>query len=154
MRHLNGLSAGGAQIALANHQTQEQIIRTLDGACDTLSFLGSSQAVVDCAKIPTMPTVTFTIAGKAFDLTPEQYVLKARPWLTASHCCPRCACRACMWRSAAAAAEGALSARAGACALSAWLVQAFDDTAVPAGERRGLRCRHAAAAMQALPLVD
>ena len=68
----------GAQIALANHQTQQQIIQTLDTACDTLSFLGSSQAVVDCAAIPRMPTVTFTIAGKDFDLTPEQYVLKAR----------------------------------------------------------------------------
>ena len=67
-----------AQIALANHQTQEQIIHTLDTACDTLSFLGSSQAVVDCAAIPRMPTVTFTIAGEDFDLTPEQYVLKAR----------------------------------------------------------------------------
>ena len=65
-----------AQIALANHQTQEQIIQTLDTACDTLSFLGSSQAVVDCAAIPRMPTVTFTIAGEDFDLTPEQYVLK------------------------------------------------------------------------------
>ncbi len=72
-------SAGwGAQIALANHQTQEQIIRTLDGACDTLSFLGSSQAVVDCARIPRMPTVSFSIAGKDFDLTPDQYVLRVR----------------------------------------------------------------------------
>lgn len=67
-----------AQIALANHQTQEQIIQTLDTACDTLSFLGSSQAVVDCGAIPRMPTVTFSIAGEDFDLTPEQYVLKAR----------------------------------------------------------------------------
>ncbi|KAK9833322.1 hypothetical protein WJX81_006416 [Elliptochloris bilobata] len=64
------------KIALANHQTQQQIIRTLDGACDTLSFLGSSQAVVDCAAIPRMPTVTFTIAGRDFDLTPDQYVLR------------------------------------------------------------------------------
>ena len=69
---------GAAQIALANHQTQQQIIQTLDSACDTLSFLGSSQAVVDCAAIPRMPTVTFTIAGKDFDLTPEQYVLRVR----------------------------------------------------------------------------
>ena len=34
----------GAQIALANHQTQEQIIGQLDNACDTLSFMSSSQA--------------------------------------------------------------------------------------------------------------
>ena len=31
------------QIALANHQTQEQIIGQLDVACDSLSFLSSSQ---------------------------------------------------------------------------------------------------------------
>jgi len=81
---------------------------------------GSSQAVVDCGKIPTMPTVTFTIAGKAFELTPEQYVLKACPrGFTAIHRSPRCACRASGRRAAPAAAEGALSACAAACTLGA-----------------------------------
>ena len=146
----DALAAGRAQIALANHQTQEQVIRTLDGACDTLSFLGSSQAVVDCAKIPTMPTVTFTIAGKAFDLTPEQYVLKACPTgFTAVHRSPRCACRASMRQSAPAAAEGALSACAAACTLGAnTAVSCGPDGRAPlAGKRRGLCCRHAATAM-------
>ena len=66
------------QIAIANHETQEQIEQNLEAICDTLSFLASSQAVVDCKNIPTMPNVTFTIEGKDFVLIPEEYVLKAR----------------------------------------------------------------------------
>lgn len=64
------------QIAIANHETQEEIEENLETICDTLSFLASSQAVVDCDKIPHMPNVTFTIEGKAFVLTPEDYVLQ------------------------------------------------------------------------------
>ena len=65
-----------AQVAIANHETQEQIEENLERICDTLSFLASSQAVVDCEKIPTMPNVTFTIEGKDFTLTPTDYVLQ------------------------------------------------------------------------------
>lgn len=64
------------QIALANHQTQEQIIAQLDGLCDTLAIFSSSQALVECADIPNMPPVTFKIGGKAFTLTADQYVLQ------------------------------------------------------------------------------
>jgi hypothetical protein len=64
------------QIAIANHETQEEIEENLETICDTLSFLASSQAVVDCDKIPHMPNVTFTIEGKDFVLTPEDYVLQ------------------------------------------------------------------------------
>ena len=35
-------------------------------------------AVVDCADLHKMPSVTFSIAGKDFTLTPEQYILKVR----------------------------------------------------------------------------
>ena len=68
------------QIALANHQTEEQIIAQLDTLCDTLSIFSSSQALVECEQISEMPDVTFTIAGKDFTLTAEDYVLQA------SHC--------------------------------------------------------------------
>jgi hypothetical protein len=34
--------------------------------------------VVDCADLHKMPSVTFSIAGKDFTLTPEQYILKVR----------------------------------------------------------------------------
>ena len=66
-------------MALADHQTQEQIEQGLMTICDTLSFISSSQAVVECSKIPTMPNVTFEIGGKDFVLTPEDYVLKVVP---------------------------------------------------------------------------
>jgi phytepsin len=64
------------KVAIANHETQEEIEENLETICDTLSFLASSQAVVDCDKIPHMPNVTFTIAEKDFVLTPEDYVLQ------------------------------------------------------------------------------
>lgn len=66
------------QVALADHQTQEQIEEGLLTICDTLSFISSSQAIVDCDKIPDMPNVTFEIDGKDFVLTPEDYVLQVR----------------------------------------------------------------------------
>ena len=66
----------GAQIALANHETQEQIIGQLDGLCDTLAIFSSSQALVDCDAIPSMPPVTFKIAGRDFTLAAEDYVLQ------------------------------------------------------------------------------
>lgn len=65
-----------AQVAIANHETQEEIEDNLENICDTLSFLASSTAVVDCNKIPTMPNVTITIGAKDFVLTPDDYVLK------------------------------------------------------------------------------
>ena len=66
----------GVQVALANNETETQIEDKLAGLCDALSFLGSSQAVVDCDKLSELPDVSFTIAGKEFGLTPEQYILK------------------------------------------------------------------------------
>ena len=65
------------QIALANHQTEEQIIAQLDTLCDTLSIFSSSQALVECEQISEMPDVTFTIAGKDFTLSAQDYVLQA-----------------------------------------------------------------------------
>lgn len=35
-------------------------------------------SVVDCANLKSMPDVAFNIGGKAFRLTPDQYVLKVR----------------------------------------------------------------------------
>lgn len=67
------------QVALANNETESQIEDKLAGLCDSLSFLGSSQAVVDCDKLSELPDVSFTIAGKEFGLTPEQYILKVGP---------------------------------------------------------------------------
>ncbi|XP_038051185.1 cathepsin D-like [Patiria miniata] len=38
--------------------------------------LFEGEYLVDCSKIPTMPNVTFTLNGKTFTLTPQDYVLK------------------------------------------------------------------------------
>lgn len=66
------------QIALANHETQEQIIAQLDTVCDTLAIFSSSQALVECDAIPSMPPVSFKIGGKDFTLAAEDYVLQVR----------------------------------------------------------------------------
>jgi cathepsin D len=39
----------------------------------------NGQYMVDCNNIPNMPTITFTIGGKKFPLTPDQYVEKIKP---------------------------------------------------------------------------
>ena len=75
-----------SQVALANHETQQQIEDTLEAVCDTLSFVSTGQSVVDCEKIPTMPNVTFTIEGKDFVLTPQDYVLQVRVTSARDHC--------------------------------------------------------------------
>jgi len=37
----------------------------------------NGEAVVDCTKVANLPDVTFTIAGKDYTLTPDQYILKS-----------------------------------------------------------------------------
>mmetsp|Transcript_33175 Transcript_33175/g.83649 ORF Transcript_33175/g.83649 Transcript_33175/m.83649 type:complete len:288 (+) Transcript_33175:152-1015(+) len=43
---------------------------------DMCAAAPNGQASVDCAQIPSMPNVKFTIGGKEWELTAEQYVLK------------------------------------------------------------------------------
>lgn len=64
------------KVALTNNQTVEQILETLDGACEALSFGSGGEAVIDCDKIASMPDVTFSIGGRDFTLSAEQYVLQ------------------------------------------------------------------------------
>ncbi|KAK8630216.1 hypothetical protein V6N13_079019 [Hibiscus sabdariffa] len=64
-----------AQNQLKQNQTQENIIDYFNQLCERLpSPMGES--VVDCDSLSSMPSVSFTIGGKIFELTPEQYVLK------------------------------------------------------------------------------
>ena len=35
--------------------------------------------MVDCKKVPSLPVITFTVGGKPYSLTGEQYVLKVSP---------------------------------------------------------------------------
>jgi phytepsin len=65
------------KVALANNETAAQILEALDAACGALSFgAAGGEAVLDCAKLGSMPDVTISVAGKDFVLTPEQYVLQ------------------------------------------------------------------------------
>ncbi|CAI0437279.1 unnamed protein product [Linum tenue] len=63
------------QNTLKQNETQEQILNYANDLCDRIpSPMGES--VVECAGLSTMPNVSFTIGGKVFELTPEEYVLK------------------------------------------------------------------------------
>ncbi|KAK4278414.1 hypothetical protein QN277_016262 [Acacia crassicarpa] len=63
------------QNQLRDNQTQERILNYVNELCERLpSPMGESS--VDCNSLASMPNVSFTIGGKIFELTPEQYVLK------------------------------------------------------------------------------
>lgn len=63
------------QNQLKQNKTQAQILDYINGLCERLpSPMGES--AVDCNSLSSMPSVSFTIGGKTFDLTAEQYILK------------------------------------------------------------------------------
>ncbi|MED6144500.1 AP4A phosphorylase [Stylosanthes scabra] len=63
------------QNQLSQNQTQDKIIDYVNQLCEKLpSPMGQSS--VDCEKISSMPIVSFTIGGKTFDLSPQDYILK------------------------------------------------------------------------------
>eukprot|EP00270_Netrium_digitus_P000261 TRINITY_DN1024_c0_g1_i1.p1 TRINITY_DN1024_c0_g1~~TRINITY_DN1024_c0_g1_i1.p1 ORF type:complete len:550 (+),score=157.87 TRINITY_DN1024_c0_g1_i1:34-1650(+) len=63
------------QNQLAQNKTQTEIIAHLLQLCEHISSpFGESK--VDCSTIKTLPDISFTIEGKSFSITPEQYILK------------------------------------------------------------------------------
>jgi len=63
------------QNQLKQNQTEERILDYANQLCERLpSPMGES--AVDCGSLSTMPTISFTIGGKTFDLAPEQYILQ------------------------------------------------------------------------------
>uniref|UniRef100_A0A1S3B267 Uncharacterized protein n=1 Tax=Cucumis melo TaxID=3656 RepID=A0A1S3B267_CUCME len=63
------------QNQLRQNQTKERIINYINELCDRMpSPMG--QSAVDCGKLSSMPSVSFTIGDKVFDLAPEEYILK------------------------------------------------------------------------------
>ncbi|PPS15654.1 hypothetical protein GOBAR_AA04923 [Gossypium barbadense] len=63
------------QNQLIENQTQDRILDYANQLCDRVpNPMGES--TVDCGSLSSMPTISFTIGGKAFDLTPEEYILK------------------------------------------------------------------------------
>ncbi|PKI54373.1 hypothetical protein CRG98_025259 [Punica granatum] len=86
----SGRSSGGSRDAMCSacemavvwmqnqirkNQTEEQIINYVNQLCERLpSPMGES--VVDCDKLSSLPNVSFTIGGKAFDLSAEENSMK------------------------------------------------------------------------------
>ncbi|KAK9706390.1 hypothetical protein RND81_07G121100 [Saponaria officinalis] len=63
------------QNQLHQNVTQERAISHVDELCERMpNQIG--ETVVDCNNLSRMPSVAFTIAGKQFELSPEEYVLK------------------------------------------------------------------------------
>lgn len=63
------------QNQLRLNETQDRILSYVNELCSRLpSPMGES--AVDCAGLSSMPNVSFTIGGRVFDLSPEQYILK------------------------------------------------------------------------------
>lgn len=63
------------QNQLNQNQTQDRILSYANELCEKLpSPMGES--AVDCGKLSSMPNIAFTIGGKLFHLTPEEYILK------------------------------------------------------------------------------
>jgi len=60
---------------LRENATKDRILAYANQLCEKLpSPMGES--TVSCNEIGSMPDIAFTIAGKTFTLTPDQYVLK------------------------------------------------------------------------------
>ncbi|KAK6919336.1 Saposin B type, region 2 [Dillenia turbinata] len=63
------------QNQLRKNETEQRILDYANQLCERLpSPMGES--AVDCSSMSSMPSVSFTIDGTVFDLSPEQYVLK------------------------------------------------------------------------------
>ncbi|KAK4588409.1 hypothetical protein RGQ29_019411 [Quercus rubra] len=63
------------QSQLKQNQTLDYVLAYVNELCDRVpSSMGESS--VDCGNISNMPTVSFTIGGKVFDLSPQEYILK------------------------------------------------------------------------------
>ncbi|XP_068658186.1 aspartic proteinase A1 [Aristolochia californica] len=63
------------QNQLRQNQTEDRILSYINELCERLpSPMG--QSTVDCSGLSSMPSVSFTIGGKKFDLTADQYILK------------------------------------------------------------------------------
>lgn len=63
------------QNQLKLEKTKDQILNYVNQLCDALPS-PRQESVIDCDNIKNLPNVTFTIADRAFNLTPEQYILK------------------------------------------------------------------------------
>lgn len=63
------------QNQLRQNETQDRILNYVNELCERIPS-PSGESAVDCGSLSSMPIVSFTIGGKIFDLTPDQYILK------------------------------------------------------------------------------
>ncbi|KAF5760509.1 putative phytepsin [Helianthus annuus] len=68
---------------LVENETRDSVLGLGSDLC-TVVQSPLEQSTVDCAKIPSMPTISFTIGGKEFELSPDQYILKVGEGASAS----------------------------------------------------------------------
>ncbi|XP_057728290.1 aspartic proteinase-like [Arachis stenosperma] len=60
---------------LNQNQTKDRILNYVNQLCDKMpSPMGESS--VDCGDLSKMPTISFSIGGRTFDLSPDEYILK------------------------------------------------------------------------------
>ncbi|EYU19381.1 hypothetical protein ABFS82_02G085200 [Erythranthe guttata] len=60
---------------LNNQQVKEKVLDYVNQLCESIPS-PAGESLIDCNTISNMTDVTFTIGGKAYVLTPEQYILK------------------------------------------------------------------------------
>ncbi|KAL2460640.1 Aspartic proteinase A1 [Abeliophyllum distichum] len=63
------------QNQLKQDGVKEKVLEYVNQLCESLPT-PAGESVIDCNSLSDMPNVTFTIGGKAYPLTPEQYILK------------------------------------------------------------------------------
>ncbi|KAK4282683.1 hypothetical protein QN277_014030 [Acacia crassicarpa] len=64
------------QNQLKQRAIKEKVLEYIDQLCERLPS-PAGEAAISCDNLSQMPNITLTIGDKLFDLTPEQYVLKA-----------------------------------------------------------------------------
>jgi len=69
------LIVGTIDSILPTNSSELLIKILLDSICDLLPD-PNGEALVDCSTVNSLPTVAFTLAGKTFTLTPQQYILQ------------------------------------------------------------------------------
>ncbi|CAH2071571.1 unnamed protein product [Thlaspi arvense] len=69
------MAAVWMQSELTQNETQERILTYAAELCDHIP-MPNQQSAVNCERVSSMPIVTFTIGGKSFDLSPQDYIFK------------------------------------------------------------------------------
>ncbi|KAK9051804.1 hypothetical protein SSX86_028432 [Deinandra increscens subsp. villosa] len=67
---------------LAANETQDSVLTLGSDLCGVIQF-PLEESMIDCSRISSMPVVSFTIGGKQFDLSPDEYILKIGEGATA-----------------------------------------------------------------------